>query len=401
MNNALNKASSTYILVLTILLITLWHGSIDIYVTAIPSMISSLSTDSAHLKLSIIFTILGFGFSQLIYGPLSDHYGRRHITLVGLLVFMIGSALCAGALTVEYLLVGRLIQGLGIGCAGAIATAVPRDIFSGKPLNQAFAYISTSIALTPAIAPLLGSYLQTWFSWREIFIFLLLYGLAITLLFYFSFPETNAYLKQHPLTVKNTLKNYMKVVSDRPYMGYLLCIIFLYTGELSYILQMPLILQHEFGLTPIENGWMVILTAVGMGIGAFSSARLVKYTAPNVLIVLGISIISVSALLMLLFPRLGIYTPYSFVGVMMVFMLGSGMTFNNCIAGCMERFPQKAGLAGALLSGLLMLGAGLSTLIVVKMPYTNPYVIPLFILACSVGLWSAFLGMALRATKKG
>lgn len=389
-------SNNRYILLLTIILITLWHGNIDIYITAVPSMMTALATDSAHLKLSITFTVLGFGVSQLIYGPLSDHYGRRHITLIGLVIFITGSALCASADQVEWLLAGRLIQGLGIGCAGAIATAVPRDIFSGKELNRAFAYISTSIALTPAVAPLLGSYLQAWFGWRATFLFLLIYGIVVCVLFYLYFPETNQHRKQQALNLKNTINNYIKVLSDRPYMGYLFCIIFLYTGELAYILQMPLVLQHEFGLTPVQNGWTIIMTACAMGLGAFSSSYLVKQHSISTLIFLGISVITVSALLMLVFPLISIYNSYSFVGLMMIYMFGSGLTFNNCIAGCMDRFPQQAGLAGALLSGLLMLCTGLLTLIVVKMPYSNPYVIPLFILACSAGLFAAFLGMARR-----
>lgn len=385
--------SKRYILILTILLITVWQFSIDIYLTAIPRMITDLATTSGPVKFSIIIAIIGFGFSQLIYGPLSDYYGRRQITLIGLVIFIFGTACCAAASSIEWLLLGRFIQGIGIGCAGPIVTAVPKDIFTGKQLKQAFAYISMSIALTPVIAPLLGSYLQTWWGWRTTFIFLFTYSILIGSLFYRHFPETNANIKQQALTLPKILQSYWAAVSDRLYMGYLLCIIFLYAGELAYILQMPLVLQNKFGFTPIANGWLVILTAIGMGLGAFYSSRLVRHLSSTKIIYIGITIVAISTVFMLLWPLIGIYNIYTFVGPMILYMFGSGLTFNNCISGCMDRFPAQAGLAGALMSGLLMLCSGAFTLIMVNMPYANPYLVPLFMLGCAVSILAVVFGM--------
>ena len=385
--------SKRYILILSILLITVWQFSIDIYLTAIPRMVTDLSTTSAAVKFSVIIAIIGFGFSQLVYGPLSDYYGRRHITLIGLVIFIIGTACCAAAISIEWLLIGRFIQGIGIGCAGPVVTAVPKDIFTGKQLKQAFAYISMSIALTPVIAPLLGSYLQTWWGWRTTFVFLLLYSIAVSYFIYRDLPETNATIKQQSLTIAKILQSYFTAVNDRLYMGYLLCIVFLYAGELAYILQMPLVLQHTFGLTPITNGWLVILTALGMGLGAFLSSRLIKYLAAMQIIYLGIMLVALSTILMLICPLLGIYNLYAFLGPMILYMFGSGLTFNNCIAGCMDRFPAQAGLAGALMSGLLMLGSGAFTIIMANMPYSNPYLVPIFMMGCAVGLLAVVFGM--------
>lgn len=394
----LHYHSRHYILFLAILLITLWHGSIDIYVTAIPHMIEDLYGTATQLKFSIVAAILGFGLSQLVYGPLSDYYGRRSITLIGISIFLCGSFLCVITQNIELLLLGRFIQGIGMGSSGPVVTAVPQDIFRGKELNQAFAYISTSIALTPAVAPLLGSYLQIFLGWRTDFLFLLVYGAVVMVLIYRGFPETNAYTRQSDLKIASICQRYRATLADRLYLGYLLIIIFLYAGELAYILQMPLILQNIFNLTPTQNGWLVVLTALGMGFGAFSSSQLVKYYAPIAFIYVGLSLIAISGLLMLIFPLLGIYTVMSFICLMILYMFGSGLTFNNCIAGCMSRFPQHAGLAGALMSGMLLICGGLLTLIMAHASYTNLYAVPLFILACAIIMWLVLILM-LRDSK--
>jgi DHA1 family 2-module integral membrane pump EmrD-like MFS transporter len=386
MSTSPHHAARHYILFLAILLIIVWQSSVDIYLTAIPTMVDELSTTSSSLKFSIVIAILGFGVSQLIYGPLSDYYGRRVITLIGISIFLFGSFLCVIADSIELLLIGRFIQGLGMGSAGPVVTAVPKDIFVGKELNQAFAYISTSIAMTPVVAPLLGSYLQMFFGWRANFIFLFAYGAIVGLLIYRGLPETNAHTKQSNLKISTISRSYLAALRDRLYMGYLLIIIFLYAGELAYIMQMPLILQQTFGLTPIQNGWLVVLTALGMGIGAFSSSQLVKYFAPINFIYVGLSLVVLSALAMLVLPLLGIYTITSFIAPMILYMFGSGLTFNNCIAGCMDRFPHQAGLAGALMSGMLLMCSGLLTLIMTYMPSTNLYAVPLFVLACGISM---------------
>ena len=118
----------------------------------------------------------GFSFSQLFFGPLSDHFGRRPILLCGLSGFVIGSFLCAIASSVEILLLFRLFQGLSIGAASVSARVIMRDCFSGYQLMKVASYTGIAYSLIPLTAPLIGGYIQKYTHWRMIFVSLISLG---------------------------------------------------------------------------------------------------------------------------------------------------------------------------------------------------------------------------------
>lgn len=341
------------ILLFAILMITTWQ-CIDIYVPSMPSMVIALHTSAAMIQLSITIALIAYGSVALIYGPLSDYFGRRIIALVGMGIFVAGSALCMFAPNIYVLLIGRVLQGIGFASAGAVAAPALSDIYSGDELVKAYSYVGMSMAVAPVVAPVIGGYLQQYFNWHAPFIFLFLYIATIWVLFYRYFPETKKTLRQgsiHPLEIT---KNYLSILKNAKYVGYVLCMIFVLTGEIFYVVNAPFLLQNKLGLSPVQNGWAIIVTVGGMLIGSFASNKLCKKFSINQLLFIGgvTSIIGAGA--MLLFALFSTLTVTSIVVPMMFYMLGAGMIYPNAIGGCMACFPEKTG-AAASLSGMLEL----------------------------------------------
>jgi len=139
---------------LIILAVALGNAGSTLYLPALIDIGKSLHASSHILKLTLSCYLIMFGVSQLLYGPLSDAFGRRPLLLVGLLIFLIGSIVSATAINSSLLLIGRLIEGAGIGTANAVGYAVMRDIYEGDKLTRQLSYVSIFVGLTPIIAPL-------------------------------------------------------------------------------------------------------------------------------------------------------------------------------------------------------------------------------------------------------
>ena len=163
----------------------------NLYLPSLPDIVEKLNTTPFLVQLTIPCYMIAFGLSHLVYGPLSDRFGRRKQILFGLLFSLIGTAVCATAPDIYQLMLGRFLQGLGLGAGSALARPIIRDISSGDLFSHYSSILSVSSSVFMAAAPTLGGYLQLYFGWQSSFIFLFAYTIltfGITLLF---LPETN------------------------------------------------------------------------------------------------------------------------------------------------------------------------------------------------------------------
>jgi DHA1 family 2-module integral membrane pump EmrD-like MFS transporter len=366
------KSQQTFIFVAAIIFLSVGQLSTDIYIPSVPSIIKYLSTTTSSLQLTISLYFIGYGISQLFYGPLSDHFGRRPVILISLSVYIVGTLFCLFAKNYEMLLIGRIIQGAGIGAAGSIASAIPHDIYSGKQIAQAFGFIGIAVAITPLIAPVLGGYLQSFFGWHASFFFLFSYASIFLAIIFFAFPETNPRVKSSKLSFFQISKTYFRMLCDKIFFVSLLSLIVILLNEILYIVWMPIILQIHFKMTPVQNGWTMIFPALGLAAGSYISSQLAKNHEKESLILLGISCIFISSSALYLFSKLSGFNPYLIVSAMTIHMVGSGIAFPLCIAICTGRYTETPGTAGALMSASLMSGAGLLGSLIIStkiMPY--------------------------------
>ena len=237
--------------------------SIDMYLPAFPQIGRDLHAGASLVELSLTSFFIGMTLGQLIYGPLSDHYGRKKPLIAGMTVYLLASFGCAFSRSIHVLILFRVLQALG-GCAGmVIARAVVRDLFDKKRVAHIFSILMLVMGLAPILAPLAGGYLSEYFGWR--FIFAALGGFCfITLLCAaFFLPETCSASEGRYL-FRSTFRAYGELLHDRHFLGYALAGGAIYAGMFAYIAGSPFVLITLFGVRPEHYGWIFGANAVGI-----------------------------------------------------------------------------------------------------------------------------------------
>jgi DHA1 family bicyclomycin/chloramphenicol resistance-like MFS transporter len=187
-------------LVLVTSLVAMGVASMALYVPSLPAIQAEFGVLPSDTQLTLTLFFLGFSGGQLLFGPLSDRFGRRPVLLVGLSLYMVISLSCAFATSIEVLQVGRFLQGF-VACVGpVVGRAVVRDAFSGKAAAAAFSVLGTALAVVPAVAPILGGQIQTHIGWRSSFY--LLAALSLILLIVCAYRLTESLVQKNPDAIK-------------------------------------------------------------------------------------------------------------------------------------------------------------------------------------------------------
>ncbi len=382
--------NKTLALAFMLLLVVLGQSSIAIYLPSLPYMAQHFSVDKSWIQMTVSAYLFGFGFSQLIYGPLSDYFGRRPILLLGLLVFLLASIACALAPSIEFLLSFRLIQGLGAGAASVIARALMRDFFEGRELSQAASYLSMGWALVPIIAPVVGGYLQSYFSWQASFIFLIL--LASMLIFFaiFRLIETNRTRKSNAMNMRSASQNYFFLLVHKIFISNIACIVIVFSIFVVFNIAGPFLLETQLGLSPIAYGWMLVIISSGYLIGTNINNRIVRRWEPRKVTLGGICFMVFSSSFMLIAVILGFFSITIIVLPMFLIFLSLGFIFANCITACLSPFPHMAGSASALYGFLVFLGGGLLSTAFTRFSGETPLPLAVFLTLASVVMWFIF-----------
>ncbi|WP_317047291.1 MFS transporter [Hanstruepera neustonica] len=165
--------------------------SIDALLPALPDIGQTLGVvDVSKNQLLVTMIFLGLGFGQLIFGPLSDSYGRKPIIYTGFILFVIASILCVTTKQFELMILGRVLQGVGLSAPRTISIAMVRDTYSGDYMAKVMSFVVMIFILVPLVAPTFGQFLITFYDWQSIFYFNLLFGVAVMIWFYKRQPET-------------------------------------------------------------------------------------------------------------------------------------------------------------------------------------------------------------------
>ncbi len=327
---------------------------VDIYLPSLPAIEKSLGIGQSGAQLTISIYMLGMALSVFFCGPLSDKVGRKKVMVPGLLLNLLGSIICFGATTGHVLLLGRLIQGLGAGaCMGGIRAMIT-DVFSAKKLSMVAAYLSTVLALSPIVAPVVGGYLQTYVSWRANFVVL---GVVYLLLVLVSFwvRETNEHQHLHSFDVRHHAKNYRYLLGRPDFMTFAFCGGFAMVVSIAYATSAPFVFQKTLGLTPIQFGWMGIFIGVGNIAGKLLSPSIAKRCDMEKTMVAALFCILLAGVfldVMICVNKAGLLI--TTLAVMLSF-LGQGMTTPNSMALGLSPYRAMGGTANALLSFIQML----------------------------------------------
>ncbi|WP_032113866.1 multidrug effflux MFS transporter [Candidatus Paracaedibacter symbiosus] len=313
---------------------------------------------SAHISTAqniIILYALGLGISQLIYGPLSDIYGRRIVALAGNSLFVFASIFSLFSSSIHALLLSRFLQGLGAGYCSVIAKSILSDVYKGNFYIRATAVLMIFSVLAQMVAPIIGGYLIYMFSWQANFVAILLYC-SITLIILLKFlPETNPSIKGSDEVISTIFRNYITVLRKKE----LWVFIFLSSLTLScvtiYYSASPFILQTQVGLSSFELGLTFLLTDSPFIIGCFFIYYMKNKINTRKCILVGLFIMLIGAGLMLLTSDLEYKSPLLLLLPMSVFNLGTGLVFPITTAKALLVHQNTSGASGALIGALQMI----------------------------------------------
>ena len=381
-------------------LVALGQISTSIYIPSMPSIVIDLATTPARVNLTLSGFLLGFAVCQMVFGPISDRLGRRPVLLAGLGLYLIASALCAFAPTITLLISGRVLQGMAA-CAGPVlGRAIVRDIYGPSRTAAAMAYIGAALAISPAVAPIIGGYLQVWFGWRSAFLFLTVVGALIFAAAWRLLAETKPLMHGSQAKARGLLVSCALLLRDRRYLGYTLVVAFIFAGLMASAAGGPYVFIDLLGMRPDHYGMLSIFTVIGFLVGSLAAGRLTGRLPLNLLVLLGVGISLLGGGLMAGLAALAPLSVASIVAPMAIFSAGLGMALPAGMAGAMAPFPQIAGAASALLGFIQMLVAAAASFAVGVLPHASALPMAVVIAASAAAALLSFTGLVLPASHR-
>ncbi len=276
--NPVNQEPSQKIgefIALAALMISLVALSIDAMLPALAEIGADLGVvrdNDRQLVVSVLF--LGLAFGQMIYGPLSDSFGRKPAIYAGFVLFSVGSLLSAFAPGFTIMLLGRLLQGFGAGGPRIVVIAMVRDQYEGPAMARIMSLVMAVFILVPALAPALGQGIMAVSHWRAIFG--LLFGLAVVALVWFALrqPETLAPDRRSPFTARRLFGAIRETCLSRIALGYTLAAGLIFGAFIGYLTTAQQIFQDLYGVGRLFPSYFAVL-ALAIGGASLANARLV------------------------------------------------------------------------------------------------------------------------------
>ncbi|WP_251453836.1 multidrug effflux MFS transporter [Microbacterium sp. Marseille-Q6648] len=330
--------------------------SMDLYLPALPALTIELAATTSVAQLTVTACLIGLAAGQLIAGPVSDRFGRRGILLVGIVAYIVTSALCALSPSIELLILARLVQGLAGGVGIVIATAAGRDVFSGRALTRFYGSLTVIGGFAAIVGPLLGGLLNTFTDWRGLFVFLAVIGVAILVAALIGFGETLPSGRRTSGGLARTLRDYRTLLADRVFLGAVLNQGFLYAALFAYLAGSTYVLQDIYGLSPQWYAAAFGLNSAGHMLFGYLAGRTAERWSIAGTLAVGVAVTGLGALGLLV---AGLSPMPLWVVIASLFALSSGvaMTAPPATTLAMTDYPQMAGTASSLL-GMVRFGFG-------------------------------------------
>lgn len=329
--------------------------SLGIPAQSIPDIAGTFGASYGTTQLIISAFLLSFAVSQLVVGPLSDRFGRKPVLYGGLLIYGMASIGAAFANSIELLILARVLQGAG-GCAALVTPrAVVQDTYSGLDAARMMAFVAMLQSVAPAVGPVIGGAIDTYFGWRWIFGFLAILAGAMALGANLWLRETRPLHGGQPDSWTTIFMRYARLLNSRLYIGYTLAFAFGTTGFFGFLAVGPALLIEGQGLSPFGFSLSLMVIATQFVVGAYVSSRLVGRLGLDRTLWVATIGITLPALPLLIFVDspsvLTIIVPF------VVFAFFNGFIFPNALAGATSVDPRIAGSAASFL-GFTQLGLG-------------------------------------------
>jgi DHA1 family bicyclomycin/chloramphenicol resistance-like MFS transporter len=321
--------------------------SIDTYLPSFHEIAEKLGATQLQVQQTLAAYLVAFAVMTLWHGAISDRFGRRRVILIALACFGLASAGCAVASSIEQLWFWRAMQGVTAGAGMVVSRAIVRDLYDGADAQRLMAHITMMFALAPAIAPVIGGWLQTFFGWRSVFAFLVLSTAALWVACWKLLPETLPPEKRQSLKPAYLGRTYWKVMSSPPFLFACAAISLNFGGFFVYVLSAPVFLMQHLGVHETGFLWLFGPAMAGMIGGSWLSGRLAGKISFSRTIALGYLLMAIAAIANLgLNLALPPALPWSVLPVF-VYTLGMSLTMPCLSILALDPFPAQRGLAAS------------------------------------------------------
>ena len=334
--------------------------STDLYLASLPGLRRHFGIDVSGAQLTLSAFVVGFAFSQLVYGPLSDRFGRRPMLVAGLVVYLAASLAAMFAPSIGWLIGARFLQAVGA-CSGAvIGRAIIRDVYGVTGAARMLGYITAGMSLGPILGPMIGGVIEVAFGWRGAFAALALVGGLLLAAVSWRLAESNRNLDAAATDIRGLFGSYRRLLGSRRYLGYVGIVAFTYAGIFSFVSGSSFVLIEVLHVAPRNFGFVYGATVTGYVLTNLIVGRIALRVGIDRLLVAGttLTVLGGGTMAALAFAR--VETVAAFMIPMFVFFMGAGFNNPAAMAGAIGPFPKMAGTASALLGFVQMVVGGLA-----------------------------------------
>jgi len=364
--------------------------ALHIFAPALPDVARELDASPATIQLTLTLYLIGVAAGQLVYGPLSDRFGRRPVLIAATALFFGSSVLAIFATDVGFLLAARVLQALG-GCGGLVlGRAMVRDGTTPERAASQLALLTMAMSASPALAPVIGGFLNDWLGWRAIFAFLAAYGAMLLGFALFVLPETNRSRIALPNAIA-LLATYGRLLRSPVFRGYAIGGACVTTSFYGFLAASPFLFAEVMRRPSSEIGLYYMLLIAGVTLGSFSANRLAGRIGLRAAVRGAACLSTASALTMLGFALAGAPSLPAVLGPMFFFMLAAGFASPLAVAGALSADSRLIGSASGLF-GFIQMGFGaICTALAGVWPAHSAAPIAAILLAAALAGLAAFL----------
>jgi DHA1 family bicyclomycin/chloramphenicol resistance-like MFS transporter len=363
--------------------------------SSIATAINSVNVNDNQLLITMIF--LGLGIGQLGFGPLSDSFGRKPIVYIGFAIFVIASVICVLSPTMEWMLIGRVLQGVGLSAPRTIAIAIIRDLYKGDYMAKIMSFITTIFILVPVVAPVMGKLILDYYDWKGIFYAQLIIAIFVCIWFWKRQPETLKPEYKIKFSRHVFIDGLKELLKHKITMGFTLISGFISGAFIVYLSASQHIFENQYGLVD-EFPYIFAGLAIGVGIATFLNGSFVMRLGMWRLSFLALLVFGINPLLYVVLYWNTTNPP---LVVLLIFMaiqfFTIGFIFGNIRAIAMEPIGHIAGI-GAAITGFI------STLMAVPIAnfigdFVDTTALPLFIGFSVFGVLSILIFMRMKVLR--
>jgi len=343
------------LIVLTLsLLLGLQPLATDLYLPALPALTAGFGAPMAQAQLTLTALLLCFGLSQMVWGPLSDRFGRRPILLVGLTAFVAASVGSALASSMEHLIAWRALQGMALGAAVMCARAIVRDLYPPAEGARVMSKGLSGLGVIACASAPLGGLLSDWFGWRVALLALAVAGALTLALLVWRFKETLPQKNPQALQASTLWHTWVRIARHPTFVAYALLATTSYGGLFTFLAASSFVFIQVLGLSKTSYGLLMMSMSVSYIAGTFACRRLlVRFGVRRTVAIAGVFSLTGGSAMGIL-ALLGVQNTWAIMVPFYLFMMGHGVHQPCGQSGAVSPFPQSAGAASAL-SGFVMM----------------------------------------------